>query len=1718
MARLGDLSALKKLQKENKKKLVEELCELWSSKNALVKGKCIKNDRGLLIVNLTDLSGKKIVYPNGKKITIKPPGTLLLKPGRAYKFKFKLAADHLREKFKNEHFIEIDSNYDLQEVKIVDASSNLVKEIYNEYVTAGGMLMMSLRGAIKRIAYDINRKPETFIFELLQNADDYPKSTNKKVKVIFKVIDDYLVFKHNGLPFKESNVRALCSVDAGDKYDDFEKIGYKGVGFKSIFKHSNYVALVSGKFSFRFDEEYHLNQDRETFWQLIPVWTKKNEYPQSIKDELNSLWDVKIAIRPEEGMERLISYEETFQKVFKDERVLLFLRNVNELNFKGSKTSFKKSINENDWLLSELEPIKVPRDIRDGLNAKIGRDDRIPEKYKNLDITKLTFATRLSAGKILKTDNTKVYAYLPTELNFGFPFILNGDFIPDGGRSYLHADIAWNQFLFKQCGIQLLLWIKRHWSKNQDIGIFNMIPSDDELISEKPDDEKEILLSHFLNGVKMALEEVNFIPNSRLDLLLATEIIIDDTGVFKNDCLGASLFDQIVPSKKTLPLEAISSAIGVKYLNIERFNNEALVNVFLNLEIYPILTEAVNALDPDKYRRFIEVINKLLAEQNESNTWINRVPIFKLSNQVLSLDDLLSKNNILVRNRLLDKSVELIEKCGFQSTTINFDDFPNIYAILKDNLSYLRENTELFKIINNVGEFKSVTGQEKNKLVAFFKSLNDVGPARYAQELNLFNSQDANRDLQPLKKLISLECENLPKWLSFFQINEEEHNALSDEFRRELLSKDELLKHLFCDIDLFEEIVKKINLENVTEFYEYLIELKDSTDDSNLDYSSIPLVYLSKTEEFTLAKNVFWPDSLTKLPEVKFKNVKIVIENLTGLVLPHFSALQLKSAFSLGASNHIFIDEINKPNSFDLEVINDFLDWAETEIDEHFLSKISIERVDNVYQLSKASEKKYYYTNSEKLKQFIEDNDTQSLLTCLPKELNSNDRNKIGLLVEDQLYLYLIEHKIGGNDLARYLSNNLNNEVKVAFIDSIDSVEFTTDSAFSESDETYHIIRMVSSTLSNDKDRLKNLRKKLIVDGHTLDSRAISSDIFFKGLEGQINLTAVVKLEEVLPHYLERSFSVDQLKNCFPELTTSFIFKQEYRSVKRIYKELKELNIPFYSPEQTLFLSIYNYYYEIDNPFHETQILFLEESLESEKQSSLSKYLKLLYKQWTINVQIFGPSKLGNFDFSKINLDPDFALDGEKPQQWLIDWIERNDKEKRIHFLAQLGVKNEESTINQLRKALNENTSIAEVGLNGIQSKFLFSNTFFWLQMKQNEGAVLSRDQLKPLYDKAIALGFELKNIPLPIRTNIEKQDYKLTSITDETPLFLLDESWKEQPALMMNHINSFNGKLLDDLIENEHLSELDIKSGEISTNINQEELNERINFEEPYFTAWEKNAELKVTVYNGQSIPYQINFGSINLGDVNHKVIDKLESGEIIICKHQVDSFPDCAKGFIDEALYNSLKVFKAEYLKKQKENKFSDSEFLELKKLFGQQRAEEFRKDDNLAACVAALIWYDKNGYDVKQAEENLKESHTFSQLSPVNIGESAKTIMCRSAVAGILFLQKNAWDRLNNKDIELFVRLGKGENASHQFQNQDEILEISDTRFQVFRVETPSNAATTNKIISGNFEENENYWMLFKMKSTDQYNSIFDIIRRRENSITAPETDNSEIKGYE
>lgn len=347
---------------------------------------------------------------------------------------------------------------------------------------------------------------EVFIYELLQNANDYPRRTKidgkiqpLPVDVEFHITENYLIFEHTGEYFNPKNIAAICDINDGEKSDNTEAIGYKGIGFKTVFLDNDYVLLNTGKYTLRFDKS--ATDVINTPWQILPIWTEYNEIDNEIKSVFrqhpNEEFRVKFALQPRDkeiltDEDRDDNYIDLFTDVFESERVILFIPNIKKVSIfiDGQDEPIVREKDNKDWCVSDSLVDDIPEDITDKINDVLENPDslrsdgyeKIPEKYMNFRKTAVKFACKKAEKKLMPVDDAMLYCYLPAKrADWGFNFLMNTDMVPNGQRDDIE-DIELNHVIARIAGKQFFYWIKQLIeSKKYDLdSIFALIPDFDE--------------------------------------------------------------------------------------------------------------------------------------------------------------------------------------------------------------------------------------------------------------------------------------------------------------------------------------------------------------------------------------------------------------------------------------------------------------------------------------------------------------------------------------------------------------------------------------------------------------------------------------------------------------------------------------------------------------------------------------------------------------------------------------------------------------------------------------------------------------------------------------------------------------------------------------------------------------------------------------------------------------------------------------------------------------------------------------------------------------------------------------------------------------------------------------------------------------------------------------------------------------------------------------
>lgn len=447
---------------------------------------------------------------------------------------------------------------------------------------------------------------EIFIYELLQNANDYPynmKGKKEMVDVEFHITRDSLLFLHSGAEFNERNIAALCSINDKEKTDNKETIGYKGIGFKTVFLDNHYVYLQTGNFSFRFDKE-ETRYIVDTPWQILPIWTQYEELTPSeryVFTNADKKFRVKFALHPTNRRTLRDSpqnYIKLFKEVFQNERVILFIPNLSSIKvyYNGSPEPDLQCLCDNNrWQVNNYEDV-VPVEITESINSDIDDQEnsgllKIPTKYYDFTKTRVSFASEIDGSSLKVIDDAQLYCYLPTKASWGFKFLMNTDMIPTGPRDDIEIDFAEqvniNEEIAEIAGRKFFDWLKDlcELKKYKVNSIFNLIPVFETNISQHK--KYKDFIERFKYGFDARVESNELIPVDANRYELIKNIILDETGLTSSGIMSDKDFFNITGYQGALPVQELRNDRGFKsFLRryLKDLNSDNNIWVFENLK------------------------------------------------------------------------------------------------------------------------------------------------------------------------------------------------------------------------------------------------------------------------------------------------------------------------------------------------------------------------------------------------------------------------------------------------------------------------------------------------------------------------------------------------------------------------------------------------------------------------------------------------------------------------------------------------------------------------------------------------------------------------------------------------------------------------------------------------------------------------------------------------------------------------------------------------------------------------------------------------------------------------------------------------------------------------------------------------------------------------------------------------------------------------------
>jgi hypothetical protein len=299
-----------------------------------------------------------------------------------------------------------------------------------------------LRNALRLLAEELNSKDSHFILELIQNAEDNRYSVSHPELHIEIVagnpcgtanVEATLITHNNERGFLPENVHSLSAVGQSTKKKGGSSgyIGEKGIGFKSVFRVTDEPHIFSGPFRFKFKKP---TPDEPTGY-IQPHWV--TTIPDGLRPGFTSIF-LPLLPGKSEGIAAQLGLVAP--------ETLLFLKRIRTLRLGSDHQISVEGTPPRVHLLgpqgrAEYFVHSVAYQV-----PELARDERRP------GITHREISIAFPIGHTPQPAAT-VFAFLPTEIRSGLPFLINADFVVSSNREGILQDRTWNRWTRDQIGV-----------------------------------------------------------------------------------------------------------------------------------------------------------------------------------------------------------------------------------------------------------------------------------------------------------------------------------------------------------------------------------------------------------------------------------------------------------------------------------------------------------------------------------------------------------------------------------------------------------------------------------------------------------------------------------------------------------------------------------------------------------------------------------------------------------------------------------------------------------------------------------------------------------------------------------------------------------------------------------------------------------------------------------------------------------------------------------------------------------------------------------------------------------------------------------------------------------------------------------------------------------------------------------------------------------------
>lgn len=304
-------------------------------------------------------------------------------------------------------------------------------------------LAEDLHHAVDHLAEGLSSKDVHFVLELIQNAEDNQYAPGVRPELIFRLLpkdptgtpgaEGALLIVNNERGLRPEDVNALCAVGQSTKTKRQGYIGEKGIGFKSVFRVTRRPHLFSAGYQFYFDRE---EDPVAKLGYIVPYWV--DNVPQVLAAHRNATC---ILLPLDAGQREPVT--ESLARIAPE--TILFLSRIEALTVElPDQPPLQLVVDKSKAPLVELLDHRGLAVYWVHQREVLRPADLSEEKRNGIDTRTVSVAFPLETAE---EPEYSVFAYLPTELRSGLPFLVNADFLLTSSREAILVDRPWNRWL-----------------------------------------------------------------------------------------------------------------------------------------------------------------------------------------------------------------------------------------------------------------------------------------------------------------------------------------------------------------------------------------------------------------------------------------------------------------------------------------------------------------------------------------------------------------------------------------------------------------------------------------------------------------------------------------------------------------------------------------------------------------------------------------------------------------------------------------------------------------------------------------------------------------------------------------------------------------------------------------------------------------------------------------------------------------------------------------------------------------------------------------------------------------------------------------------------------------------------------------------------------------------------------------------------------------------